>query len=150
MASFWSVRGLGWNEHLNTGFPFSQVQNWSLHHEVLTIILAAIHHNVNFVDSRFPCWFDKEKPPFFRLQNFGLPTTHSVQLMDAVFHNNSFLSRLGWRLTAKAAFGMIQHTAKWDNSCATGTIALWEHFRVWESLEWSPIPIALKSLKILE
>ena len=26
--------------------------------------------------------------------------------------------------------------------------ALWKHFRVWKSLEWSPIPIALKKQKI--
>ena len=29
-------------------------------------------------------------------------------------------------------------------------IALWKHFRVWQSLEWSPIPIALKNQKIMD
>ena len=28
--------------------------------------------------------------------------------------------------------------------------ALWQHFRVWKSLEWSPIPITFKNQKIME
>ena len=50
--------------------------------------------------------------------------------------------------TCEAAQGLYQGTLLCWSWLAAGSgfshSALWEHFRVWESLEWSPIPIALK------